>query len=134
MRVLFLAVLLAGSVSGCGGDARRARALDAIDSTRTALVDLESRTSGSERPAAVADALDRANVRLEETEHAYDLWGGSTGRLAYERMAACLAASLDTLREALVAAGIEVTMELEAAEATLGTTTEHECAHAAGGD
>lgn len=134
MRLVLFAGLLLVSVAGCGPHARRVRASEAIESTRAALVDLDSRTSGAERPATVTDALDRANVRLEETEHAYDLWGGTTGSLAYERMAACLAAALDTLRGALVDAGIEVTVELESAEANLGTTTERECSHAAGGD
>jgi hypothetical protein len=134
MRVVLAFAFVAVFCAGCGPDGRRVRAMDALESTRTALTDLDSRTSGSERPAEVSDALDRATVRLEETEHAYDLWSGTTGRIAYERTAACLAAALDTLREALVAAHIEVTVELETAEVALGTTTEHRCAHAEGGE
>ncbi len=131
---LVAAAWLVASLPGCGGDARRMRAADALDSTRVALMDLDVETRGGESPAAVRDALDRATVRLEETEHALDLWRGSTGALAYERMAACLAASLDTLRGALTAAGMTVEVELESAEVALGTTTERECAHAAGGE
>lgn len=128
------AALLVLTLAGCGGDARRARAVDALASTRVALMDLDVTTSGGEAPHAVVDALDRATVRLEETEHALDLWGGSTGPLAFQRMAACLGAAIDTLRAALSDAGMEVSMDLESAEAALGTTTDRECAHPTGGE
>lgn len=120
-------------VAGCGGgSAMRTRAAEAVADTRIALTDVESTTGGDD--AAVRDALDRSMVRLEETEHALDLWRGATGSLAYERMAACLAASLDALRDALREAEMPISMELESAEAALGTTTDRECAHASGGD
>jgi hypothetical protein len=134
MERLAALVLVLGMIAGCGGNAARTRAADALGDTRIALTDLDAETSGGESPAEVRDALDRATVRLEETEHALDLWRGATGSLAYERMAACLAASLDTLREALGAAGMPISVELESAEAALGTTTDRECAHAEGGE
>ena len=66
---LALGSLTLGMVAGCGPSARRVRAAEAVESTRLALTDLDARTAGSETPHEVHDALDRANVRLEETEH-----------------------------------------------------------------
>lgn len=133
-RLALGAAFLAATAAGCGGDARRTRAADALESTRLALMDLDARTSGSEAPHAVRDALDRATVRLEETEHALDLWGGATGSLAFNRMAACLGAALDVLRAALGDAGMEISMDLESAEVALATTTDRECGHPTGGE
>ena len=135
--LLLLPALLASglvvTLAGCGGvDARRTRASEALESTRVALVDLDARTSGGETSPEVRAALDGATARLEEAEHALDLWVGSTGRLAYDRMAACLAAALDTLRGVLTVAGIHVSMELETAEVALGTTTDRVCASRSG--
>src|SRR5688572_18401491 len=96
-KPLLLACALA-VVVGCGGrDAMRARAADALADMRTALTDLES-TTGGDDTSAVRNALDRSMVRFEEMEHALDLWCNVTGSLAYERMVACLTASLDALR------------------------------------
>lgn len=124
MRLLSLVIASALLALAACGDARRERALEAIESSRIVVTDVE--TSGSEAPPVRA-ALADASARLEETEHAYDMWGGATGSRAFERSAACFAAALGELREALLAAGEAVPVDLETSEATMASFTERPC-------
>ena len=127
-------------LGGCGPDARRVRAIDALETARRAVTELDSvtdletgtETSGGEVEAADASAdvraaLADASARLEETERAYDLWGGATGSMAFERTAACLSVALGLLREALEARGSAVSADLETAEQAMASFTERPC-------
>jgi hypothetical protein len=141
-------------LGGCGPDARRVRAIDALETARRAVTELDSvtgldsvpeldsvtepdsvtevDTGGGEVEASEADAdvraaLADASARLEETERAYDLWGGATGSMAFERTAACLSVALGLLREALEARGAAVSADLETAEQAMASFTERPC-------
>lgn len=127
-------------LGGCGPDARRVQAIDALETARRAVTELDSvtdletgtETSGGEVEAADASAdvraaLADASARLEETERAYDLWGGATGSMAFERTAACLSVALGLLREALEARGSAVSADLETAEQAMASFTERPC-------
>lgn len=114
-------------LAGCGPDARRVQAMEALEIARGVVTELEVRTSGGEGLPEVIDALDVASARLIETEHAYDLWGGSTGSRAFERMAACLSNALGDLRSALAAEHSAVPEDLETAEVAMGSFTERPC-------
>lgn len=113
--------------AGCGPDVRRVQAMEALETARSVVTELEVRTSGGEGSRELIVALDVASARLIETEHAYDLWGGSTGSRAFERMAACLSNALGDLRTALVAEHLGVPEDLETAEASMGSFTERPC-------
>ncbi len=132
-------------LGGCGPDARRVRAIDALETARRAVTELDSVTgldsvtevdavtevdTGGGEVEADADvraALADASARLEETERAYDLWGGATGSMAFERTAACLSVALGLLREALEARGAAVSADLETAEQAMASFTERPC-------
>ncbi len=103
------------------------QATEAIETARAVVTELEVRTSGGEGSRAVVSALDLASARLVETEHAYDLWGGSTGSRAFERMAACLSNALGDLRSALLAEDLAVPEDLETAEVAMGSFSERGC-------
>lgn len=123
MRVLSGVLFVFALVVGCGPDARRVRAIDALETARRAVTELDTSGGEDEVRAALADA----SARLEETEHAYDLWGGATGSMAFERTAACLSVALGVLREALEARGEEVPADLETAEQEMASFTERPC-------
>jgi len=122
-----LVLLLLTSIVGCGPDARRVQAMEALETARSVVTELDVRTSGGEGSPELLVALDIASARLIETEHAYDLWGGSTGSRAFERMAACLANALGDLRGALLAEHLIVPTDLETAEVSMSSFTERPC-------
>ena len=115
MRIAIVLAAIAAAIAGCGGGGvdRRARAQEAVRVAASALD--EARSSGGE-DASITQALDRSQHWLEQTEQGVELWG-SSGSLAYETAAPCLARSLSEVRAALTAAGREVPMSLEEAEA-----------------
>lgn len=123
--VLPCVVAMGASLPGCGPDPRRVRALDALEITRRAVTEVDS--SGGESTPAIRSALEDVNARLLETEHAYDLWGGATGSMAFERMAACLSVALGDLRDALSARDGEAAPELETAQLEMASFTERPC-------
>jgi hypothetical protein len=123
----FALLSLTALSSGCGPDARRMQAMEALETARSVVTELEVRTSGGEASPEVIAALDLASARLIETEHAYDLWGGSTGSRAFERMAACLSNALGDLRSALSSEHLVVPADLETAEVSMGAFTERPC-------
>ncbi len=120
-----LASVAIATIIGCGPDARRARAEEAVRTASVALDEADATSGGEE--VAISSALARSHRWLDQSQEAIEVWG-SSGSLAYETSAACLASALGQLRDAIVTAGRPVPAQLEEAEALVQDAVARPCA------
>jgi len=111
--------------SGCGADPALKNAQQTLSLSSRAAA---GASSDAQAHAALEPAVGDVEARLEEGEHAVDLWQETgSGKMAWLTVAACLGTALGRLAEAYRAAELAVPTVVEEAQTMAESASGPEC-------